>query len=228
LNAIKRAGALKTLAAVVATALLVGGTTATAATLIGSKQIKDNSIQSKDVKNGTLKKADLAPGTAVRGPQGPAGPAGPAGAKGETGAQGPPGPFGPAFYSTNRAQTNLLAPAADLTITSLDLPKGSYVLSGHTVAVNFGPGFGYVRCGIRGAGKNSFGASPLGSATAVGTDPASSVVGQVFVSIPVTSSQPFTAELFCRQNNSNTAYVEETRLMAIPAGSVDTQGGSPG
>jgi hypothetical protein len=105
MNLVKRAGALKTLAAVVATALLVGATTATAASLIGSAQIKNNSIQSKDVKNGTLKSADLAPGTAKagpagpqgpQGPQGPAGtPGGPQGPKGDTGAQGAQGPAGP-------------------------------------------------------------------------------------------------------------------------------------
>jgi hypothetical protein len=100
INFLKRAGALKMLAAVAATALAVGATTATAASLIGSAQIKNNSVQSKDVKNGTLKKADLAPGTVVTGLQGPAGPQGPAGTpggpqgpKGDTGAQGPAGPF---------------------------------------------------------------------------------------------------------------------------------------
>ena len=81
---------MKTLAAVVATALLVGATTATAATLIGSKQIKDNSVRSVDVNNGSLGLKDLSPAAraGVVGPQGPAGAVGPQGA---TGAQGPKG-----------------------------------------------------------------------------------------------------------------------------------------
>jgi hypothetical protein len=102
INFLKRAGALKLLAAVAITALAVGATTATAASLIGSAQIKNNSVQSKDVKNGTLKKADLAAGLTVagaqgaQGPQGPQGPAGPKGVTGATGSAGPVGPVGPA------------------------------------------------------------------------------------------------------------------------------------
>jgi hypothetical protein len=76
---------------------------ATAATLISGKQIKDGTITGKDVKDRSISAIDLTgvsiggagagqPGAS--GAQGPAGPAGPAGPKGDAGAQGPAGPAG--------------------------------------------------------------------------------------------------------------------------------------
>jgi hypothetical protein len=142
---------------------------------------------------------------------------------------GPPGPPGPSagFLAAKRAQVDLLPGAVDTTIVSIsDLPAGSYLLTGHTAAVNYnGAVQGYVRCGIKAAGENSFGPANFpGSATSLAPAPFAWSVGQVFTSLAVTSSQPFTAELFCRQNNINTAYVEESRLMAIGLGSVTTSG----
>jgi Collagen triple helix repeat (20 copies) len=97
----------KTILACIAVALVAGASTATAASLITSKDIKNGTIQSKDIKNGTIKSSDLAravknklnkgsrgrPGPV--GPQGPAGPAGPAGPQGPAGPAGPQGPAGP-------------------------------------------------------------------------------------------------------------------------------------
>ena len=50
---------MRTAIAVAITALLVGGASATAGSLITSSAIKDNTIQSKDVRNGTLRLRDL-------------------------------------------------------------------------------------------------------------------------------------------------------------------------
>jgi len=144
----------------------------------------------------------------------------------QTGPQGPPGPSA-GFYAAKRGQVQLLPGAADTTIVSIaDLPAGSYMLSGHTAAVNFnGTVQGYVRCGIKAAGQDSFGPANFpGSATSLAPAPSAWSVGQVFTSLAVTSSTPFTAELFCRQNNIDTAYVEESRLMAVALGSVTTSG----
>jgi hypothetical protein len=61
-------------------ALLVACTgTATAATLITGKQIKNNSVTTKDVKNKSLRAGDFRPGTLLRGPAGAAGATGPQG-----------------------------------------------------------------------------------------------------------------------------------------------------
>jgi hypothetical protein len=145
----------------------------------------------------------------------------------QTGPQGPPGPSA-GFYATKRDQVHLLPGGADTTVVSIaQLPAGSYLLMGHTAAVNYnGSQQGYVRCGIKAAGQDSFG--PLnfpGSATSLAPEPSDTwAVGQVAASLAVTSSAPFSAEFFCRQNRIDTAYVEETRLMAIALGSVTTSG----
>ncbi|WP_028057905.1 SGNH/GDSL hydrolase family protein [Candidatus Solirubrobacter pratensis] len=85
-------------------AVLALAGTATARSLIGSGDIRDNSVQGRDIRNGTITAADFsaslrssiarpgAPGTP--GPPGVAGPAGPSGAPGPAGAAGPAGPSG--------------------------------------------------------------------------------------------------------------------------------------
>jgi hypothetical protein len=114
---------MKTLAAVVATALLVGATTATAATLIGSKQIKDNSVRSVDVNNGSLGLKDLSPAAraGVVGPQGPAGAVGPHGA---TGAEGPKGDAGSQGAQGPRGETGHVGPTGPKGETGATGPQG--------------------------------------------------------------------------------------------------------
>lgn len=222
---------------VVALFVALGGSSYAALKLpkasVGPTQLRDDAVTSSKVKQGSLTLSDFrrSQRAALQGLPGRSGAAGTPGTPGTPGAKGPKGDAGPgghlgrALYVTKRSHTDLPA-AADLTIASLDaIPAGSYLLVGHTAAANFTASAGYVRCGIRSAGKDSFGASNLGSATAVGVSSAFSVVGQVFVSLPVTSSQPFTANLFCRQTGgSMNAYVEETRLIAMPAESIDVRG----
>jgi hypothetical protein len=84
---------VKTLAAIAATALLVGATTATAQSLITSGQIKNNTIRSKDVRNRALGLRDLSP-AAIRSLRGRTGRPGAPGAPGAQGPVGPPGPRG--------------------------------------------------------------------------------------------------------------------------------------
>jgi Collagen triple helix repeat (20 copies) len=76
---------MKTVVAVIVTALAVGATASTAAVIVTSKNIKDGTIQTVDI-SAKAKRA-------LKGNRGPAGPVGPRGA---TGAAGPAGPAGPA------------------------------------------------------------------------------------------------------------------------------------
>jgi hypothetical protein len=233
---------------------LSGAAVATTTAMISGAGIKDNSITGSDVKNSSIttddvKDKSLTPADfrgSVRGPAGEPGPAGAQGPKGETGApgapgakgeQGEPGPQGvqgqkgesgadgvpaKAVYSAKRAPVNLPAGSVKLPILSLEsLPPGSYLLMAHLTAVNFGSN-GYVRCGIKAADEDSFG--NWGAVASVGNSAPFAVVGQINVSLPVTSSYTFTPELICRQDSSTTAYVEESRLMAIAVGETDVRG----
>ncbi len=91
---------MRTVLAVAATALAVGASSATAATVITSSQIKDGSIQNRDIRSAVLTMSRLAPTTQdlINAKHlGPAGPTGPVGPKGEPGTPGgPAGPQGPA------------------------------------------------------------------------------------------------------------------------------------
>jgi hypothetical protein len=84
----------KSILACVAVALIVGTTSATAATLVTGKQIKDGSITGQDIKKRSINAARLTKGLQDKIDK--RGPAGPAGAKGDTGAAGPRGETGPA------------------------------------------------------------------------------------------------------------------------------------
>lgn len=88
---------IKTVIACVATALLVGAGTATAAKLITGKDIKNGTIQARDLAPSVKAKLNAAgqagkngtPGPmGPKGDTGPAGPQGPEGEKGDTGATG--------------------------------------------------------------------------------------------------------------------------------------------
>jgi hypothetical protein len=85
----------KTIVACVAVALIAGTTTATAASLITSKDIKNGTIQASDIKKGTISASRLSSG--LRKALGTAGHTGPAGKDGATvyGPKGDVGPQGP-------------------------------------------------------------------------------------------------------------------------------------
>ena len=98
---IRRPGTSMLVLAMAATVLT--GTSATAASLITGKQVKDGSVAGRDVAGGSitgrdvrdrsLTRADL--DASVRGPAGPPGPLGDRGAPGPSGPAGPVGPAGP-------------------------------------------------------------------------------------------------------------------------------------
>jgi Collagen triple helix repeat (20 copies) len=94
----------KTILACAAAALIAGATSATAASLVTSADIKNGTIRASDIKKGTISESRLS--TGVRGmllSTGQAGPVGPAGndgatvygPKGDAGPEGPAGPIGP-------------------------------------------------------------------------------------------------------------------------------------
>lgn len=110
----------KAVLACLATTLVVGATSATAASLITGAKVKDRSLTGRDIAKSTIKASNLSkavrrklaatgsaqspiPGAAGRdgapGAQGPAGDRGPAGADGVDGADGAVGPAGPVASS---------------------------------------------------------------------------------------------------------------------------------
>lgn len=104
----------KAIVACIAAALVVGATSATAASLITSKDIKNRSIRGKDIAKGTIGPSNLSKGVrrqlaatggalsqspGAPGAAGPAGPQGAAGADGSDGADGARGPEGPVASS---------------------------------------------------------------------------------------------------------------------------------
>jgi hypothetical protein len=85
----------KTIAACVVTALAVGGGSATAASLITSKDIKDGTIAARDIKKGSITVNRLSKGSQARlRKAGTPGTVGAQGAAGKNGANGPAGPSG--------------------------------------------------------------------------------------------------------------------------------------
>lgn len=131
----------KTILACVAVALIVGATSATAATLMTGKDIKDGSITGRDLKDGSVKRADLS--RAIRaelrqvgaqggapGVPGPAGPKGEAGAKGDPGAKGDKGDHGEAGPKRSSGNWGVInrntihSPAVELRSGPFDAPVG--------------------------------------------------------------------------------------------------------
>ncbi|MEO7980100.1 MAG: hypothetical protein ABI807_04335 [Sporichthyaceae bacterium] len=89
LNRITRGRRVPAIAGAILVVAVIGGGTATAASLITSKDVKDNTLRSRDVHDGSLKVKDLtakAVSTLQKG--------GPKGATGATGATGPQGAKG--------------------------------------------------------------------------------------------------------------------------------------
>jgi hypothetical protein len=187
--------------------VLAGGG-AYAASKIGAGDIAKNAVRSKHIKKNAVKTPKIANG-AVTAP------------KLADGLQGQ------GHYTSKRAGVTLAADGSNTPIVTLEaLPAGTYLITGHTAAVNPpNTDLVYVRCGIKGAGKDSFGESFIGSAASVDGETLWDV-SQIFVSLPVTSAEPFTAEFFCRRDGTSTAYVEETRLTAIAVGAI-TESGDP-
>jgi hypothetical protein len=84
---------IRTVSIVAATAVIAAGGSATAATLITGKSVKDGTLTGRDVKDRSLTSKDFK-GSLPSGPSGPSGPAGPAGSAGPAGPAGPQGERG--------------------------------------------------------------------------------------------------------------------------------------
>ena len=142
---------IKTAAIAAVVSLGIGASSATAASMISSAQVKDNSLTTKDIKNGSLTAADLsaAARAELKGSQGPAGPAGATGATGATGAsgvngvQGPAGGFDPAKVTYIEGPAVTIGPQANGS-GKATCPAGAKVLSGGWVVIsgNVGEVFG--------------------------------------------------------------------------------------
>jgi hypothetical protein len=74
------------------------------------------------------------------GPQGPTGPAGPQGPQGVPGAQGPPGPPGPSHAYSASGQSAQIPGGMVVTLLSVSVPQGSYVINAKAVASSGGVG----------------------------------------------------------------------------------------
>jgi hypothetical protein len=123
----------KTIAACAITALAAGGATATAHSLITSKDIADGTIQNRDIHEGTISYSRLTPGLrallAQAGTPGKDGKDGKDGAKGEKGDKGDRGPQGPKGDKGDKGDTGATGPqgpqgepgkdAAERDVTSL-------------------------------------------------------------------------------------------------------------
>jgi hypothetical protein len=141
--------------------LLLGGGTAYAA----SQLLPKNSVGSAQIKNGAVTPAKFSPAAkaAITGPagaqgaKGDPGPKGDTGAKGDTGPQGDPGvkgdrgeegPIGPSDLYSARAILKGVSPGfGEITIVSISLPAGSYLVAATQTAESEG-GQSTVECKI--------------------------------------------------------------------------------
>jgi hypothetical protein len=140
----------RTILACVAVALVAGATTATAASLITSADIKNGSIRNADIKKGTISQKSLTPEIqallaqvradgGIPGPPGPKGDKGDAGAPGANGANGAPGANGTNGADGAPGVANLVTARSQATWTtgvtlqqqaSVACPDGKVALGG--------------------------------------------------------------------------------------------------
>lgn len=163
------------------------------------------------------------------GPQGPAGPQGdqglpgiqgPPGADGEDGqdgAQGPQGDRGPSDAFNAYLLEDRTVPAGDAeTVSSLDLPAGSFVLAGMAFVVDSIP----AETGAQGVCNFKVPASPGGFGTYdLGANDRASVQMSGVVSL----ADPGTVELECRNDGQSDVVVRITRITAVQVGSLTDQ-----
>jgi hypothetical protein len=125
-----RRSSVVTVAAAAALVVATGGTSAYAAHLITSKQIKNNTIKSIDVHDGTLTPADMAPGTI-------------------------PAPYGGTSAWSTYHDSGVAVGTTSTTILTLDVPSaGSYVADAVTVLNNNGSAEASGTCSLVADGDN--------------------------------------------------------------------------
>ena len=125
-----RRSSIVTVAAAAALVVATGGTSAYAAHLITSRQIKDNTIKSIDVRNGTLTTADMAPGTV-------------------------PAPYGGSYAYSTYHDASIAVGTTNTTVLTLNVPSaGSYVANAVTVISNGSASEAYGSCSLVADGDN--------------------------------------------------------------------------
>jgi collagen triple helix repeat protein len=200
-----------------------------------SGDIQNNSLTSVDIKDGSLLKKDFKKGQVPQGPQGPRGAAGPQGAagppgaaglpgtkgdKGDTGAKGDPGPSKLTLRHRGANVDLGTAAVTPVTVITMNLPAGTYLIEAKTVAVNFNAQQDYVRCLIY---ANTTVLD--GSTTRTGNSGGGASNGSVLYMVGTfQSSVPFAATLRCHHDSafaSSPPYVEGSRILATAVGAAD-------
>jgi hypothetical protein len=109
---------------------------------VTTKKIKNGAVGSSQIGDGSLLAKDFKAGQLPAGPQGPRGSAGPQGPQGNAGPQGPQGDAGPqtlsaVFHATAATGPSDIGLSPTYTpVLTLNLPRGSYVLSARIAATN--------------------------------------------------------------------------------------------
>ncbi len=216
-------GRYANITATVALVVAISGGTAYAANTIRSSDIvngqvkrvdiKKNAINSGKVANGSLKARDFRAGQL---PAGPAGPAGATGATGATGAPGATGPRGPsnAFASYNPGVINWSTTFASQ--RTLNLPAGSFVLTGSGLGNNNGAATADVDCQLLLGGTAVADLNTLtpGAQGAAGERMTIAMTGAG------TLAAPGTAELQCR--SSEAGNILGASLVAVQVATLTT------
>jgi hypothetical protein len=165
--------------------------------------IRVGALTGAHVRNGSLRIEDLAPAAigALSGAPGAQGPQGPAG---ETGAQGPPGIIAPI---SGTADFINIAGDSTVTVRSLTVPSGRYLLLG---SVSFYSATGaFVVCSVRGDGTTV--GEALRSTSTGPTNTPVSIQG-------VTAGPVTTVSLVCATQTSGSGTLQAGSLIAIPIG----------
>jgi hypothetical protein len=220
------AGRYASVTATIALVAALGGTSYAASTIIkpnsvGTRQLKNNAVTSAKVKNHSLLAADFKLGQLPKGAQGdrgPAGVAGPAGltgpkgatgdkgAKGDPGIQGVPGASGGAGFFASDVTPVPFATTSDanVTVQTLALAAGKYIITARTMAHNTAPATdSSLNCTLS-AGGTAIDSTGSGQDIAAG--------GGVDTSVTLNSAAdlaaPGDATLVCHSSGTSGSYLE--------------------
>jgi hypothetical protein len=167
--------------------------------------------------------ADMLGVSGTPGPQGEQGERGPKGEPGEQGAKGDPtAPF--VVYDLQIPSAYIGTAAGNgLTVASLGLPAGKYLVIAKTDAVNFGTAT-YLRCGLDvGANRVSVATTFIGATGGDGVG----IVETLTLLAPVDAGAGATVYVRCRPDaatgTNESAYMESGILTAIPVSAINAQ-----
>jgi hypothetical protein len=181
----------------------LGGGAALASGLISGTRIVNHSIAEKKLTAAAIK--------ALRGQRGPAGPQGPEGASGAQGIPGPKGDTGATGPSsaTSSFQASTTFGTTFVTIASLTLGAGSYLVTGNTIVIDGSAATAACTLDDSIAGTIDFGSTS--------TDAATPRASLSLLAPLVTNGS--TIKIDCASSDSNDSAIE-THLVAIKLGSV--------